>query len=486
MGTTELEHRPQLLIGGDWREASGPEAIDVFNPATGEKLTEVVAASVSDVDDAVTAAARAFETWSQLSLGRRVQYLHRMKTAVERDAESLAQTITTDQGKTLDEARGEIVRLVEAIECAAAAPMLFHSQSGNVATHIDARRVRIPLGVCAAITPFNFPAMNPTQFSAWALVCGNTLVLKASEQDPLASTHLVSLLQESGLPEGVLSLLHGQADVAKRLITHPEVAAVSCITSSPTARAVYEAATAAGKRVQANGGASNPIVVAEDADLEQAAEGIVTSAFGMAGQRCLAASRVIAVGDIHDRLLNRVVELASNLVLGDGHDPATTMGPVISAQSRDRIEATIEQAIASGARAALDGRAATPQGNGTGGYFIGATVLTGVDPDSPAEREEVFGPVINLHQAHDLDQAIALSNDTEFGNASTIYTSSGSTAREFELGSTAGNIGINAFPAPPMNYTMGGTGASFYGDIHVCGDGPLEFYTDHKLVISRW
>jgi len=487
---TIAEHAqaPQHLINGEWQAGSGTEVIDVFDPATGRQIAELTAATTAEVDAAVDAAAAAFGAWSGLSLQRRVQYLYKMRQIVADNAESLARCITRDQGKTLDEARGEVLRLGEFIETAIAAPMLYQATAGNVARGLDARHVREPLGVCVAITPFNFPAMNPSQFSAWALVTGNTLVVKASEQDPLASTMAIGLLQESGIPDGVLNLIHGRADASKRLIEHPKVAAVSCITSSPTAKAIYTTASAAGKRVQANGGAKNPIVVAEDADLDLAATGIVQSAFGMAGQRCLAGSRVVVVGGVYDALLERVSDLADELVIGAGSDDGTTLGPVVSAASKERIETAIERALDAGATAVLDGRGAVPvtPSASSDGYFIGPTILTDLSPAEAVEREETFGPLIAVHRVGSTGEAIELSNDTEFGNAASIYTRSGSTAREFETGCRAGNIGINAFPAPPGNFTMGGSGTSFYGDMHICGDGPLHFYTDQKLVVSRW
>lgn len=487
MNDTIEFRNPQLLIGGEWRTGNGTSFQDVFDPATNARIAELAYASEQDVDDAVAAAAQAFPGWSSQSLSRRVQQLQRVRALLVERSESLALTISIDQGKLLDEARGEVVRVIEALDCALAAPMLYHSASGNIAGGLDARRVRIPLGVCAAITPFNFPAMNPAQFASWALVTGNTLVLKASEQDPLASTHVISLFHEAGLPDGVLNLIHGGVDAAKRLVAHPDVRAVSCITSSATAKAVYVAATSQGKRAQANGGAKNPIIVAADADLDAAADGVVSSAFGMAGQRCLAGSRVIAVDEVYEDLAQRIVKLASSLVLGGGRDPRATMGPLVSAQSKARVEQLLEAAEQEGATFLLDGRQAEPIGEDTGsGYFLGATVIADAATGSVIDREEVFGPVVTLHRAPDAAAAVELANATEFGNASTIYTQSGSTARAFEQASQAGNIGVNSFPAPPFNFTMGGLRSSFYGDLHVLGDGPLDFYTDHKLVVSRW
>jgi malonate-semialdehyde dehydrogenase (acetylating)/methylmalonate-semialdehyde dehydrogenase len=477
----------QLLINGEWRDGGGAP-VAVFNPATSEKIGHFSAATEAEVDQAVEAAAAAFTDWSALSVQRRVQYLHRMRRNIEDNKEELARVITLDQGKTLDEARGEVLRAVEFIETAIAAPMLYHSSAGQVAANIDARHVREPLGVCVAITPLNFPVMNPSQFSAWALVTGNTLILKGSETDPIATTSVVRLLQEAGLPAGVLNLVHGGADVAQRLIDHPKVVAVSCITSSPVAKAIYERAALQGKRVQANGGAKNPIVVAADADLDLAAEGIVSSAFGMAGQRCLAGTRIIVMDEVFDELTEKVASASDKYVVGSGFDKGVTMGPVASAASKSRLIEAIGQAIDDGATAVRDGRRVVPQtGTGTSeGYFVGPTILTGLPLNHPVDARETFGPVIVMHSVSSIEDAVAASNATEFGNAATIYTRSGTIARQFEQGFRAGNIGVNTFPAPPANFTMGGLGTSFYGDIHVCGDAPLRFYTEEKLVVTRW
>ncbi|WP_459983028.1 aldehyde dehydrogenase family protein [Nocardioides sp. AN3] len=485
--SVEIDNAAQLLINGEWRDGTG-ESIAVFDPATGRQISTVNAATVSEADDAVGAAAAAFEGWSSLSIQRRVQCLHRMRRNIEDHKEELARTITLDQGKTLEEARGEVLRATEFIETAIAAPMLYHSSSGNVAGPIDARHVREPLGVCVAITPLNFPVMNPSQFTAWALVTGNTLVLKGSEQDPIATTSVVRLLQDSGLPDGVLNLVHGRADVAQRLIDHPAVAAISCITSSPVAKAIYERGVLQGKRVQANGGAKNSIVVCADADIDLAAEGIVTSAFGMAGQRCLAGTRIIAVGDVHDELVEKVALRVDKLALGSGFDGGTSMGPVVSLASKQRLVEAITRAVADGASAVRDGREVVLQGDSatSDGYFVGPTILTGLPLNHSIDAAETFGPIILIHRVESVEAALAAANATEFGNAATVFTRSGSTARVFERGFRSGNIGVNTFPAPPANFTMGGLGTSFYGDIHVCGDAPLRFYTEEKLVVSRW
>ncbi|WP_276138908.1 aldehyde dehydrogenase family protein [Rhodococcus sp. T2V] len=488
MTVVDVDVAAACLIGGRWVSGSGTDVIGVFNPASGERIADLVPATVEDAEAAVVAAAVAAVEWGARPLSERVRFLYRMKAILEENVESLARTITVDQGKTLDEARGEVGRAVDFVETAIAAPMLYRSDAVNVTTGVDARRVREPLGVCVAVTPSNFPVMNTVQFSAWALVTGNALIIKASEQDPLASIAVIRLLQQAGLPDGVLSLVHGRADVVQYLVAHRSVAAVSCITSSPTARAIYAAAAAAGKRVQANGGAKNPIVVAPDADVDRAAAGIVSSSFGMAGQRCLAGSRVVVVGDVYGDLMDRVVALADQLVVGDGAVEGVTMGPVVSAESKERILAALGEAEDLGATFVLDGRGVKPVG-GVGvenGYFVGPTIVADLDPRHGVERAELFGPVINVHRVDTLAEAIALSNDTEFGNAAAVFTSSGVVAAEFERGVRAGNVGVNAFPAPPANVTMGGYGASFYGDSHVCGAAPLDFFTDQKLVVTRW
>ena len=476
------------LIDGQWQRGSGTDTIEVFNPATGAKVTDLAPATIEDADRAVAAASKAFADWGSRPLNYRVRYLYKMRELLTANLEELARTITIDQGKTLDEARGEVGRALDFLETALAAPMVYHSDAINVTTGLDARRVREPLGVCVAVTPSNFPVMNTVQFSSWALVTGNSLIIKASEQDPIASSNAIRLLQQAGLPDGVLSLVHGRADVVKHLITHPDVAAVSCITSSPTAKAIYASASAAGKRVQANGGAKNPIVVAPDADLDKAADGVLASTFGMAGQRCLAGTRLVVIGDIYDDLMRRIVDRANALVVGNGLDEGVTMGPVVSAASKENILGALAEAEELGATFVLDGRNVKPSGGADteNGYFIGPTIIADLDHTHAVERRELFGPVIAAHRVDSLDAAIAIANDTEFGNAASIFTTSGMVAAAFERGVRSGNIGINSFPAPPANVTMGGYGTSFYGDSHVCGAAPLDFYTDQKLVVTRW
>lgn len=475
------------FIGGSWVDGQSAEVITVHDPSTGKAIARMNEASIAQGDAAVAAAVGALPEWSALSISRRVEIIQKMKAMVDANADELAHLLSLDNGKTMAEAKGEVLRASEAIGGAAAAPMTYYSQSSSIAPNLDARRVRFPVGVCVAITPFNFPVMNPSMFAAWAIVCGNTLVLKPSEQTPMVTNMLFDLFREAGVPDGVLNIVHGGVDLGKRLVSHPDVAAVSCITSTPVARSIYTSGTANGKRVQANGGGKNPYVVLADAEIDRAVEGIADAAFGMAGQRCLAASRCIVIDEVYDAFIEKLIVRARQYVLGDGRTPNATMGPLVSAASKARVETAIEGAIRDGATILLDGRQHEVIGDETaGGYFVGPTIVTGLDSKHPIDCQEVFGPFLVVHKASSFDEAIAIANDTEFGNAAAIYTTSGASARVFENVCRSGNIGVNTFPAPPMNFQMGGMGASFFGDIHVLGDGYMQFYTDHKMVVSRW
>jgi malonate-semialdehyde dehydrogenase (acetylating)/methylmalonate-semialdehyde dehydrogenase len=478
----------QHLIGGQWQDGAGKGEITVYDPASGQAINQMNEASTDQVNAAVEAAAAALPAWSALSANRRVEFLLKAKRIIEDKVDELAHVLSVDNGKTLAEARGEITRAVEAIANAASYPMISHSESGNIAQGFDARRVRIPVGVCVAISPFNFAMMNPSMFIAWATVCGNTIVLKPSEQTPMATNLLVSMFKLAGFPDGVINVVHGRAEVGKTLVSHPKVAAISCIVSTPVARSIYQTGTAQGKRVQANGGGKNPYIVLADADIERAVDGIADGAFGMAGQRCLAASRCIVQADVYDEFLEKLVAKAKTYVLGNGRDPEVNLGPVVSAGSKARILAAIEGAAAAGGKIVLDGRQHPVHGDAKRdeGYFVGPTIVENLSHKHHVDCQETFGPFLVVHKAASLDEAITIANDTEFGNAAAIYTSSGKNAQIFELLSTAGNIGVNTFPAPPMSFTMGGLGTSFFGDIHVSGEGAMHFYTDHKLVVTRW
>ncbi|GEE01655.1 methylmalonate-semialdehyde dehydrogenase (acylating) [Gordonia spumicola] len=482
----EIGTAARNIIGGEFATGTGDETIDVYNPTTGALIDTLRASSIADADAAVAAAEAAFDDWSGLSLPRRVAHLIKVRAILDENIELIAATTNRDHGKTLEDARGEVVRAMDFLDTAIAAPMIYHADSISIAPGLDARRVRESLGVCLAVTPSNFPVMNTVQFTSWALVTGNTLIIKASEADPIASTTVLGLIQDA-LPKGVLNLVHGHADIVKHMIAHPSVQAVSCITSSPTAKAIYAAAAQAGKRVQANGGAKNPIVIAEDADIDVAVNGIIMSAYGMAGQRCLAGDRLVVIGDVYDKLLPALTTAIDAIVTGDGAVEGVTMGPVISAGSRDRLLQFLAAAQDQGATFHRDGRDVIPVGQDTaGGYFLGPTLIEGLEPGSDLEAAELFGPVLVIHRVPDLAAAIALSNNTDFGNAASIFTRTGAVAAEYERRVRAGNVGVNTFPGPAAFITMGGYGTSFYGDSHVCGAAPLDFFTDQKLVVTRW
>jgi malonate-semialdehyde dehydrogenase (acetylating) / methylmalonate-semialdehyde dehydrogenase len=476
------------LIGGTWEEGKGDAPFAVYDPATGQPIAQFRDASLDQGDAAVAAARAAFPAWSALSINRRAELLLKVRMLIDENVDELARLLSLDNGKTLNEAYGEVTRASEAIAGAAGAPIAYHSPSGNIAPGLDARRVRIPLGVCVAITPFNFPVMNPSMFAAWVIVCGNTLVLKPSEQTPLVTNYLIELFRRAGVPDGVINIVHGGVALGERLVSHPDVKAVTCITSTPVARAIYVNGASHGKRVQANGGGKNPYIVLADADIDRAVDGIADGAFGMAGQRCLAASRCIVVDAVYDEFVDKLVAKAKTYVVGSGRDSNATMGPLVSAASKARVESAIERAIASGATILLDGRKHDVRGGEetAGGYFVGPTIVTDLNHKDPVDCQETFGPFLVVHRVASFEAAIEIANDTEFGNAAAIYTSNGSSARAFENAVNAGNIGINTFPAPPMNFQMGGLGASFFGDIHALGDGYFQFFTDHKVVVSRW
>lgn len=476
------------LIGANWEDGKGSVPITVFDPSTGKPIVNFTDASLDQGDAAVAAARAAFPAWSATSIYRRAELLLKVRILIDENVHELARLLSLDNGKTLNEAYGEVTRASEAIAGAAGAPIAYHSQCGNVAPGLDARRVRIPLGVCVAITPFNFPVMNPAMFAAWVIVCGNTLVLKPSEQTPLVTNYLIDLFRRAGVPDGVINVVHGGVALGERLVAHPQVKAITCITSTPVARAIYVNGATHGKRVQANGGGKNPYVVLADADVNRAVDGIADGAFGMAGQRCLAASRCIVVDAIYDDFVSKLVERAKSYALGSGRDTQATMGPLISVASKARVEQAIERAAASGATILLDGRQhAVRGGEATAkGYFVGPTIVTNLSHKDPVDCQETFGPFLVIHRVASLEAAIEIANDTDFGNAAAIYTSNGPSASAFERAVNAGNIGINTFPAPPMNFQMGGLGSSFFGDVHALGDGYLQFFTDHKVVVSRW
>ncbi len=477
--------RLRNYIGGAWVPAAAGAVREVRNPASGEVLAEVPLGGDEDVDRAVRAAQAAYPAWRETPPVERARYLFRFRYLLEERFEDLARTVTLENGKTLPESRGSVRRGIECVEVAAGAPSLLMGQAiEDVATGIDCESVRQPLGVFACIAPFNFPAMVPLWFYPFAVACGNTYVVKPSEQVPLSQRLLFELVHEAGFPEGVLNLVNGAREAADALLAHPLVKGVSFVGSSPVAKHVYSTAAANGKRVQALGGAKNFLVVMPDADMDAALRAVSESAYGCAGERCLAGSVILTVGACHDEVRRGLVERIREIRIGDGLDPATTMGPVISEAHRDRVAGYIEAGVREGAELVVDGRDA---GRGRKGWFLGPTLFDKVKPGMRIADEEIFGPVLCLANVPTLDDALAAIAAHPLANASSIFTSSGRHARDFkyrvEASMTAVNLGV---PAPMSFFGFGGAKGSFFGDLKAHGREAFDFFTDKKIVISRW
>ena len=484
---TQTQTRLQNFVGGQWTDSRAGDVQAVVNPATAQTLADVPLSTVQEVDQAVQAAQAAYREWSEVAVGDRIQPLFKLKALIEENIEDLALTITEECGKTRAESIGEIRRGIENIEVASGIPMLMQGVNNeNIARGIDEHMFRQPLGVVAAITPFNFPAMIPLWFLPYAVATGNAFVLKPSERVPLTTEKLFRLIERAGFPAGVLTLMNGGKDVVNALLDHPQVRAISFVGSTPVARYIYERGAKNGKRVQAQGGAKNPAVILPDADMEMAATILTDSAFGCAGQRCLATSVAITVGDARTQFTDLMVDLAQSRKVGYGWGDGVQMGPVINAQSRDRITGLINQGVQEGARAIVDGRAAKVSGYEEG-YFVGPTLLDGVDPKGEIAQTEIFGPVLSMMHAETAEDAVQLVNERRFGNQASLFTSSGAAARKFRHEARAGNIGINIGVAAPIAYfPFSGWGDSFFGDLHAQGRHGVEFYTETKVVVERW
>lgn len=474
-------------INGEWRPPSSGRWLDVVNPATAEKIARVCLADKQDVADAVAASVAAFPAWRATPAPERVQPLFRLKVALEEHKEDLARATALDHGKTLADARGEVRRAIENVEVACGIPILMSgSNLEDVARGIDSDSIRQPLGVFAAITPFNFPMMVPCWFLPFAVACGNTFVLKPSEQTPLSTALLFDILAGVGFPPGVVNLINGAAEAVNALCEHPDVKGISFVGSAAVARHVYTLGTASGKRVQALGGAKNHLLVMPDADIPRTSAAVMGSAFGSAGERCLAGSVVVTVGEAHQRVVERLVEDARALRIGDGLDEQVDVGPLVSEAQRQRVEGYIETGIREGATLLLDGR--NPElPPGLGGYFVGPTIFDDVTPDMTIAKEEIFGPVLAVVPTGSLDEGIAVVNRSRYGNASSIFTASGRAAREFKYAAQTGMVGVNVGVAAPMAFfTFTGWKDSFLGDLHAHGRDAIEFFTEKKVIISRW
>ncbi len=474
-------------IDGQWQASQAGEYDEVVNPATARTLALAPFSPAVEVDAAARTAARAFREWRRTPAGDRVQALFKLKQLLEANLDDLARTITEECGKTYNESVGELRRGIENVEVACGIPSLMQGyNSEDIARGIDEHLFRQPLGVVAAITPFNFPGMIPLWFLPYAVATGNCFILKPSERVPLTSRKLFALIDQLGLPPGVLQLVNGGKETVDALLDHPAIRAISFVGSTPVARYVYGRAAAAGKRAQCQGGAKNPVVIMPDADLDTTATIMADSAFGCAGQRCLAASLAVTVGGARTPFTERIADIAASRRVGYGLDEGVEMGPVISRESRERIEALIARGAAEGAEVLVDGRGKRAAGY-EDGSFVFPTVLGHVPAGGAIARTEIFGPVLSLIHADTLDEAIATINASDYGNMACIFTGSGAVARQFRYEARAGNIGINIGVAAPMAFfPFSGWGDSFFGDLHAQGRHGVEFYTETKVVVERW
>ena len=477
----------QNYIDGKWQPSAGADTLPVMNPATGNLLGQVPLSTKTDLDQAATAAAEAFKTWRRVPPVERIQPLFQLKTLLEQHRDNLARTITQECGKTLKESNGELQRAIENIEVACGIPTLMQgTHAEDIARGIDELMIRQPLGVVGVIAPFNFPAMIPFWFFPYAVACGNACIIKPSEKVPLTMQKIGELIDQTDLPAGVVNLVHGGKTVVDALLHHPTVRAISFVGSSPVAKYVYSEAAAYGKRVQCQGGAKNPVVILPDADLEMTTRIVADSAFGCAGQRCLAASVAITVGDVKARFVDAIATAAQTRIVGNGLDPDIQMGPVITPDSQTRIESLIQTGLDEGAKLLVDGRQPNIPDYETGS-FVRPTLLQDIPAQGEIANTEIFGPVLSLIHADTLEDAITWVNNSRWGNMACLFTTSGAAARKFRYEAEAGNIGINIGVAAPMAFfPFSGWKDSFYGDLHGQSQHAVEFFTQTKVVVERW
>ena len=459
---------------------SGP----VYNPATGEQTGAVDFATVEEVDEAVQAAKAAYPAWRALSLAKRAELFFAIRELFHARREEIAKHLTAEHGKVLSDALGEVTRGLEVIEfCCCLPHLLKGGMSEQASTGIDVYSIRQPLGVVAGITPFNFPAMVPMWMWAPALACGNTFVLKPSEKDPSASNYTAELLQEAGVPDGVFNVVHGDKVAVDALLEHEDISAISFVGSTPIAKYVYETATAKGKRCQALGGAKNHMIVLPDADIDMAADAAVSAAYGSAGERCMAVSLVVAVGEVADPLVEAIKQRIPNVKVGDGMDASSEMGPLITREHRDRVASYIDSGADEGATVVVDGREGAPED----GFFLAPSLIDRVTPEMKSYRDEIFGPVLGVTRVDTYEEAVTLVNENPYGNGTAIFTRDGGVARQFQFDVQAGMVGINVpVPVPVAYYSFGGWKASLFGDRHIYGPEGIDFYTRSKVVTSRW
>ncbi|MEX2255608.1 MAG: CoA-acylating methylmalonate-semialdehyde dehydrogenase [Acidimicrobiia bacterium] len=474
-------------VDGKECDGAGGRTADVFDPATGAVAAQVPLAGPADIDAAVDAARNAFEGWRDTALGRRARVMFAFRELAERHQDELARVVSAEHGKVFGDARGEVARGLEVVEFACGIPHLMKgAHSEQVSTDTDVHSIRQPLGVCAGITPFNFPVMVPMWMWPVAIACGNTFVLKPSERDPSASMLVAEWLAEAGLPAGVFSVVHGDKVAVDGLLTHPDVRAVSFVGSTPIARYVYETAAANGKRVQALGGAKNHMVVLPDADVELAADAAVSAGYGSAGERCMAISVVVAVGSVGDELVDAIRSRTEQVVVGPGDDAASEMGPLVTAVHRDRVARYVDTGVDEGARLVVDGRGLAVDGH-RDGFFLGPCLFDEVTPEMSIYRDEIFGPVLSVVRVETYDDAARLLSENPYANGVAVFTRDGGAARRFEREVDAGMVGINVpIPVPMAYYSFGGWKQSLFGDTHVHGPEGIHFYTRAKVVTTRW
>jgi len=474
-------------INGEWIEPAAREYLDVINPATGETIARTPLCDAADVEVAASAAAAAFPIWRRTPAQDRVQFLFKLKFLMEEHLDEISRAIVDECGKTYEEAKAEMRRAIENVEVAGGIPMLMKGEvSEDIAAGIDEIMLRQPVGVCATVCPFNFPGMIPFWYLPYAIACGNTYLIKPSEKVPMTMQIIFRLIHELGLPKGVINLVNGGKAAVDAILDHPVIRGVTFVGSSAVAKYLYARAAANGKRVQAQGGAKNPVLILPDAEMEMATRIVADSAFGCAGQRCLAVSLAITVGEARDEFTEMICDAAQERVVGYGLDPKTQMGPVISAASKARIEQLIASGPQEGATLCVDGRNAAIPGYERG-FFVRPTIIANLKPESQVARTEIFGPVLGMMHADTIDEALALVNSGSYGNQASIFTSSGHAARRFRYEANAGNIGVNIGVAAPMAFfPFSGWRESFFGDLHGQGMDAVEFFTQKKVVIERW
>jgi malonate-semialdehyde dehydrogenase (acetylating) / methylmalonate-semialdehyde dehydrogenase len=485
VGRDQVVTRIPHWIGGKRVEGTSGRSGPVYNPALGVQTGAVDLASVEEVDAAVAAAREAWPAWRAMSLARRAELFFRIRELFHSKREEIAKVLTAEHGKVLSDAMGEVARGLEVIEYACGIPTLLKGDfSEQASTGVDVYSIRQPLGVVAGITPFNFPAMVPMWMWAPALACGNCFVLKPSEKDPSASLLAAELLREAGVPDGVFNVVHGDKVAVDALLEHPGIVAVSFVGSTPIARYIYETGTKRGKRVQALGGAKNHMIVLPDADIDMAADAAVSAGYGSAGERCMAVSVVVAVGDVADPLVDAIKERLPKVKVGNGMEPDNEMGPLVTREHRDKVASYIASGADQGATVVADGRETAPDGDG---FFLGVSLLDNVTTEMDAYRDEIFGPVLSVVRAGTYDEAVGLVNDNPYGNGVALFTRDGGAARQFQFDVNVGMVGINVpIPVPVAYYSFGGWKASLFGDSHAYGPESIHFYTRGKVVTSRW